>query len=289
MNVLDKNKNPYKKTSGFKALENAQKKAILGFEIWELLMAFTITLTVASSILWFSSYRSRYVDEEFIWQDQAKTRLYNLSLRADHNINPSKSSCNNLIKEDNLQDCKQKITEIRNEFDTLNNQIKENAVYLNPKPNLSELAIEYDKYFQAILSDLEKNVYISKKTIELQKSLTQSCEEKKAFKTDLINELEGEISKNEKTDSILKSLDKNAKKVKEEDLTPENIEAKCVELKPFLELKDTSILIDYSSQKYFDSGYDLLSKYEDWQSQYTSQEPQTMSKVVFITKTKTRV
>jgi hypothetical protein len=65
-------------------ITNSNKKYLLGFELWEVMTAFTIALTIASSLMWFSNLQPRNIQSEFVLQDQYKSSLYNLWVQTEH-------------------------------------------------------------------------------------------------------------------------------------------------------------------------------------------------------------
>ena len=162
----------------------------VGMEIWQILTGITIVLSIASSLMWFSNIQPRSTLLEFVWLDQAKTKMYSQfdKLRND-NLNLIQ---NQIVKGTINQKCYQDVQSIELNLDPYN-QI--NSSSLEAQQTLEEIktlapdklnSMRYDSDFDNFItsydtyrSDVSKfydnQIRFYKSTLDVQKQASLVC------------------------------------------------------------------------------------------------------------------
>jgi len=175
-------------------------KIRLGFEMWEIFSAFTLALTLASILMWFSNLQPRHIQREFAWQDQNKNSLYNISLKVEASQsesaislayipNKDQGACfenefkksqplikNNLI--DELNALNTELLQIQKDSEDYHN-------YVEPSPSFETLSTSLDDYILQVKKQQTSNKALIQKDIEFKKYLTQLCQSK--YDTNLLD------------------------------------------------------------------------------------------------------
>jgi hypothetical protein len=168
-------------------------KIRLGFEMWEIFTAFTLALTLASILMWFSNIQPRHIQREFAWQDQNKNSLYNISLKVEaaqsqaeinfaYTPNKDQGSC----FENEFKKTHSPIKNILiNELNSLNTellQIQKDSEgyhnYVEPSPTFEVLSTSLNDYILQVKKQQTVNQVLIQKDLELKKYLTQFCQSK---------------------------------------------------------------------------------------------------------------
>lgn len=166
-------------------------KIRLGFEMWEIFTAFTLALTLASILMWFSNLQPRHIQREFTWQDQNKNSLYNISLKVEAAQNESEVSISYTPNKDQgvcfESELKQTKSTLKNtlvdDLSELNNQLlqiqKESEDYHNyvePTPSFTELSTSLNNYILKVKKQQSANQFLIQRDTELKKYLTLVCQ-----------------------------------------------------------------------------------------------------------------
>lgn len=282
------------------------KNLKLGFELWEILTAFTLALTLASMLLWFSSLQPGQIQDEFIWQDQAKNQLYNISVQV-HNINgselravsllPSDSVCSNLELKSDLDKTlyekqKNRLSSLNKDLDNIRNQANSRGGYLDSTPKFSEVAGGFSGEINQADGFLEKKLYISWQILELRKTRDNWCSDGNLKITkenlELFDEFNSELEKltTKKSQELLINtkqirLDLEAIYKEPASFTPE-IKNKLIEnYKQLWSLQSIQELTEFDKTQDTQSR-GRLNDYETWQKKYTENNPKLRSKIVFV-------
>jgi hypothetical protein len=162
--------------------------------MWEIFTAFTLALTLASILMWFSNLQPRQIQREFTWQDQNKNSLYNLSLKVEA-VNSDPTISNSYIPSGDPGICfengqKNIITgteenSLIKDLNSLNTELylilkasEEYRDYVQSSPSFEELATSLDDYITEIKNQHGANRLLIQKDIELKDYLSQLCQAK---------------------------------------------------------------------------------------------------------------
>jgi hypothetical protein len=283
------------------------KNLKLGFELWEILTAFTLALTVASMLLWFSSLQPGHTQDEFIWQDQAKNQLHNISMQVTDingselrafSLLPSDTVCNDDLKltteldKKIYQTQKVKLNKLNLEIEDIKNQAQSKNIYVDSVPKLSEVAGGFSVQVKEADNFLEKKLYLSGQILELRTTRDNWCvdDDLKVGKQDLelFTNFNSELAKldTKKSKNLLESTTdtKNIlEKITDDNtlFTPE-IKAKLIENYKYLwSFQSIQELTEFNKiQNNQNNG--RLADYEVWQKKYLESNPKLRTKVVFI-------
>jgi cell fate (sporulation/competence/biofilm development) regulator YlbF (YheA/YmcA/DUF963 family) len=167
----------------------SSKSSLLGFELWEVMTAFTIALTIASSLMWFSNLQPRNIQSEFTAQDQLKSSLY--TLWTDTNniqeqgsalyLPPASTECFSQFFEKSIdvqqaEDYIQSIEEVRAQNQTLGDQIDEVNNFVKGEPGLLEAQEVLDTYLSLFSSIENTKLTLAQITLQIQQTLSELCQ-----------------------------------------------------------------------------------------------------------------
>jgi hypothetical protein len=169
--------------------KNSISKTYLGFELWEVLTAFTVALTIASGLMWFSNLRPRQAQESYLWQNQHKNSLHVLWQRSEFEteklssyysfsevsgecgVNFNEISINQSRRDtynDSLTDIKSKIRNIETKHDEKN-------IFIASDPKFIDLTESLRVYLNSRVTQNDKEYLLAKNLLATQKFLSQSC------------------------------------------------------------------------------------------------------------------
>ena len=278
----------------------------LGFELWEILTAFTLALTLASMLLWFSSLQPKQIEDTFIRQDQAKNQLYNISIQlADINsvelrsvdLLPSDSVCSEIELKKDLDKTvyeKQK-TRLNSINQDLDNILKEDLLKnnsLNSTPKFSEIAESFRTDINESFGFLEKKLYLSGQILILRETRNSWCNPDSikinSQIVDLFKEFNSELDnlKTDKSKILLKSTSE-IEKIFTSVLENQNIlstegKIKLVEnYKSLWSLQSIQELTEFNKIQNSQS-QGRIADYENWQKKYIQDNPKLKSKAIFV-------
>lgn len=280
----------------------------LGFELWEILTAFTLALTLASFLLWSSGLEPRHIQEQFIWQEQAKNTLYNTALKMDKlnssGINALSKTSTSYCQLDsyNLQtdktiynEQKESIQAEQKTIDLIKQKSKENTAYTGSKTLFTELLKSYQEYLQKSKDILEKKLFVSEQVVVIKNSSPVICKPgqklgeipKTAFQ-------ELALEKNSSNDKNLEILAQSSSQILNfvMGIEDKSINELSIEKQEFLKTKYQNI---WSVQDILQVNFELpssdradiliaLKKFEQWQLSFVQKEKRLDKKVVFVAK-----
>jgi|GEM_PF-2865609 len=294
-----------KKTSSYKLYDQI-KNLKLGFELWEILTAFTLALTIASMLLWFSSLQPAHLQDEFIWHDQAKNQLYNISIKVNNingselrafNLLPSDSVCSSLELNSDLEKTiyeknKSNLSALNKDLDNIKNESKNRNNYLESTPKFTDVASSFTDEISKADEFLEKKLYISGRILELRKTRDSWCQESQVAVTkenlELVDEINTELEKltTKKSQELLtktKEIKSDLENISKDPASfTAEIKSRLVEnYKSLWSLQSIQELTEFDKQN--DSpGLGRLIDYETWQKKFTENNPKLRSRIVFI-------
>jgi hypothetical protein len=167
---------------------NSNKKYLLGFELWEVMTAFTIALTIASSLMWFSNLQPRNIQSEFVLQDQYKSSLYNLWVQTEHlksqakalYLPPEASQCyagfaNKDIQISEAEDYIQEIEALKIKNSEIGESIQKVDRFISPEISLQSVSTSFRGYLQTFVDGQNETLKLAKATLTSQQLVSQSC------------------------------------------------------------------------------------------------------------------
>jgi hypothetical protein len=280
----------------------------LGFELWEILTAFTLALTLASFLLWSSGLQPRHIQEQFIWQEQAKNTLYNTALKMDKlnssSINALSKTSTTYCQLDNYNlqtdkiiynEQKESIQIEQKNLDLIKQRSKENTAHTGSKVLFEELVKSYDQYLQKSKDILEKKLFVSEQVIVIKNSSPVICNpDQKLRDLPTLAFQELALEKNSSDDKNLEILAQNSSEILNfaMGLEEKSIAELPVEKQEFLKTKYQNI---WSVRDILKVNFELpssdradiliaLKKFEDWQLSFVQKEKELDKKVVFVAK-----
>lgn len=280
----------------------------LGFELWEILTAFTLALTLASFLLWSSGLEPRHIQEQFIWQEQAKNTLYNTALKMDKlnssGINALSKTSTNYCQLDsyNLQtdktiynEQKESIQAEQKTIDLIKQKSKENTAYTGSKTLFTELLKSYEEYLQKSKDILEKKLFVSEQVVVIKNSSPLICkpgQKLREIPKTAFQELA--LEKNSSNDKNLEILAQSSSQILNfvMGIEDKSINELSIEKQEFLKTKYQNI---WSVQDILQVNFELpssdradiliaLKKFEEWQLTFVQKEKGLDKKVVFVAK-----
>lgn len=303
---------PHKK---FKQIKNKILNSVLepwprlelGFEMWEILTAFTIALTLASILLWFSSLAPRHLEREFVWQEKNKNTLYNLNKEVYflNKTNPSFLSSNSTIdsvcklntpqeiNKESYFETQARFSNIKEGYQKIKVDFNNYNSYLVTKPNFLELIDVSESYISKSNAILEKKNYLSTIVQNLRNRTLTLCSPENLeleklldfeFLVETLEELKNfKVSEKEKVIEIISNLKAIAEKLKGYSWSDVSEENKQIIINEYAQLwKLEAINFDNSS---LGNEYEEILKkfleYENWQLSVIHKRKDLEKKVVF--------
>ena len=282
-------------------------KIRLGFEMWEIFTAFTLALTIASILMWFSNLQPRHIQREFTWQDQNKNSLYNISLKVEAAENqsamttaytPSKSPGNCFENEFTKSQMEMGLNTPESYLNEINENLKQIQKdsesyhdYVEPNPNFDSLTKSLNYFIDDVKEQQRANELLIKKDIELKVFLSKLCLNNYSVElidTSIFNSFKELASDSNFTNKEIylytTKLITNSLGQLKENKDPQKIELFTSSLnKNIAELFALELKSDTSFGKLETSDFNRKIKdYEIWQKQFLAQNPSLGKKTVFI-------
>jgi hypothetical protein len=275
----------------------------MGFELWEVLTAFTVALTLASILMWYSNIQPRQNQESYLWQNQEKNSLYNIWLRADYVQKKMTSSyivqnidgdCGeNLIELEISKDANQSqiddIQSLIGRSKTLESKISDNKSGLRSDPDFKSISSNLTQYLENVVKTQNNKLQVSQTLLDTQKLLSETCQNFYIIpesKNWLIDSLAEQI-KSSSTDQAKLTL-KDIKDIKdiysksEEPLDDEDREKLNSKFKAIWETDYQDLLDSSGLWEDKNSILDNLKNYEKWEKEYSLNKDYLITRSVYI-------
>jgi hypothetical protein len=283
---------------------NSNKKYLLGFELWEVMTAFTIALTIASSLMWFSNLQPRNIQSEFVLQDQYKSSLYNLWVQTEHlksqakalYLPPEASQCyagfaNKDIQISEAEDYIQEIEALKIKNSEIGESIQKVDRFISPEISLQSVSTSFRGYLQTFVDGQNETLKLAKATLTSQQLVSQSCTQGWTLPPKDIVTLKANlmIIKDLGKANNLQDLDKLGDLIFADSTAVEEVvweESEKSQLEALSQSVWSLNYLDIRSQSKLLEQEDRLilnfKDYESWQKEFVSQNSFLAAKVVYI-------
>jgi hypothetical protein len=278
----------------------------LGFELWEILTAFTLALTLASFLLWYSGLQPKHIQDQFIWQEQSKSTLYNSGLEMDKvNLSglkalPKAPTDYCQTTESDFQTNKttynqnKEVLQIQQKnIQSIKEGAKTNTSYTGSQKSFGSLLKSYENYLDKTKTGLEKKLFISEQVANIRKAKGVFCTKDKKIETlPLTTFQELSLERGASSDKNLQALADNSsdilnavKGLESKTLTeiePEKQELLKTKYQTFWLIEDID---QVNLELPTNSRADILvafKEFENWQADFVKKEKDLDKKVVFI-------
>ncbi len=275
----------------------------MGFELWEVLTAFTVALTLASILMWYSNIQPRQNQESYLWLNQEKNSLYNMWLQGDNiqkNISSSyvvqsiEGECgNNLndlkITKEPHQEITENLEEVIGNSKNLTSKIDDSKIGLRSDPEISVISKDLTNYLEQFKTNQEDRFQLSQTLLDTQKMLSETCQTfytLPASKSWLMDSLTEQIKDSpteqakalvEEIKSIKGVYNKSEDPLDDKDRSDLNVRFNAVWKVDYKDLLDSTALWESKNNI-----IDKLKDYEQWERGYTQNKDYLISKSVFI-------